>query len=171
MLKEASDGVVTLDDEDREDFERFNVWLYTGDLLQNEESIVDVEYLQLFDLYIFAEKRIIPRLQNACIDLVLTKANVADLGPTNMDVARIWDNTPNSSPMRKLILDWFVLRGDMSAYFETDQDVETHSKDFLASVIRAYYTARQDGLLQEKWNSRKDPCRYHTHHDGNTNCP
>ncbi len=171
MLKEASDGVVTLDDEDREVFERFKIWLYTGRLLEDEDSIDDLGYHELFDLYIFAEKRVIPRLQNACIDLLLTKESLSDLGPTNMGVAKVWDNTPDSSPMRKLILDWFVHRGNMSNYLQTDEDVETHSKDFLASLVRAYYTTNMDGLLEEDWDPWENRCgRYHTHHDGNPVC-
>ncbi len=167
---EACAGTVTLDDEDPETFKRFNAWLYTGNLMYDEETMQMIEYGRLFELYVFAEKRLIPGLQNACIDAVIHKFLVGKAFPQIKHTVTLWDNTPNSSPMRKLVVDQFVAKGHMVKYLAFDDEVDMHSKDFLASLVRTYYTARKDGSLKPGWDFWARRCHYHTHEDGSTEC-
>lgn len=170
MFVEARTGTVTLDDEEPRIFKRFNAWLYTGNLLYDEETIEKIHYSRLFEQYIFAAKRLIPGLQNACIDAVIHKFDVDTQLPLIEHTVKLWDNTSESSPMRKLVVDYFAAYGDMADYFARDDEVDKHSKDFLASLVRTLYIARRYDSLEpdvDFWTRR---CQYHTHDDSSTAC-
>lgn len=51
----------------------------------------------LFDLYIFAEKRGILRLQNAVADAVIITSKVVHAMPACQLIARLWENIPEKS--------------------------------------------------------------------------
>ena len=153
-FKEASEAKVTLTDEDPDTFKRFNWWLYTGKVLFDEERVEDTNYDKLFDLYAFGEKRLIPHLQNACIDAVINRDIVTETIPYGEVVQQLWDKLPRQSPMRKLLTDLFVWNADIMEFFSKDEDIETYSKDFLASVLRGYHLA-EDNDDPDFWEERQ----------------
>jgi len=170
-FKEAREGAVTLDDEDPETFKRFYAWLYTGKLLYDGETVEEVAHGELFHLYIFAEKRLAPRFQDAWMDAVISKdRNYANL-PVSEDVQEVWDNVCGSSPMRKYLVDLYVRTGDLLDVLSEDKKIVL-SKELLASIIRALYpyaTLRidQTGFRVDFWELR---CQYHTHEDSSGEC-
>lgn len=169
MFREACAGTVTLDDEDPRTFKRFNAWLYTGKLLHDEETIENIAFGRLFELYVFAEKRLIPGLQNACIDAVIYK--FLTILPCVAHTVKLWENTSDSSPMRKLVVDEFVSYGDVSSdYLGIDGTVDVLSKDFLASLACTSLKARVDSTLTYGWDFWTCRCQYHIHDDGSTAC-
>lgn len=167
---EALAGTVTLDDEDPKIFKRFNAWLYTGNLLYDEETIEKIDYDQLFETYVFAEKRLIPNLQNACIDAVIHKDMGDEWAPRQEDVTYLWENTSHKSPMRRLLVDEFVSHVNMPDYLETEEDIEPLSKDFLAALVHVFYKAKIYKGLRENHDFWGKRCRYHIHEDGTPKC-
>lgn len=55
---EARTGTVTPDDENPIVFKRFNAFPYTDDLLCDQETIEKIYCGRLFELYVFAKKRL-----------------------------------------------------------------------------------------------------------------
>lgn len=169
-FKEAREKAVTLDDEDPKIFKRFFAWLYTGKLLYDEETVEKVPYGELLRSYIFAEKRLAPRFQNACIDAVILRDKVFQQLPNTEETQRVWDNVCDSSPMRRLLVDLLVLLGDMPKIIHEDSKID-FSADFLASIIRGLYVLKGSGPLSRQdldfWGKR---CSYHTHEDGSSEC-
>ncbi len=96
---EATESVIVLLDEKSEVFRRFNEWLYTHEVLQGVLSVNGKtdNWSILFDLYIFAEKRGIPRLQNAVVDAVIITSKVVHAMPACQLIARLWENIPEKS--------------------------------------------------------------------------
>ena len=166
-FKEAELGIATLDDEDPAVFGRFHVWLYTGELLDNDETIGDVDYETLVDLFIFAEKRLAARFQNACIDAIISKSYVDQRIPhPTAVVGNVWASTSRLSPLRAFLVDIYARRGNMSAVLADDEDVEGYSKSFLASVIKAYYCMKRDQSTYRWYDFWMQRCTYHTHSVG-----
>ena len=162
---EAREGRVTLEDEDPEVFKRFNEWLYTGKVLYDDETYENVSFTPLLDLYVFAERRLMPRLQNACIDALISKNKESPHLPPGLAIQYVWDHTFVSSPMRRLLVDLHVRCGDMQGILASDEDIELHSKSFLAAIIVAYYDAKRDGSIRVYFNFWKERSRYHTDED------
>jgi hypothetical protein len=109
-----------------------------------------------------------PRLKNASIDAVISKACESDDLPTSEDVRGLWDKASDSSPMRKLLADLFARTADIPLNF-AKRIFQTFSSDFLASIICAMDTAIKDGSTGSRdfWEIR---CQYHSHEDSSTNC-
>ena len=68
---EASDSLVTLEDDDPEMFCLFNVWLYTGKSVDEDESWETISWEHLCQSYASVEKRLIPSYQNTSVDAVI----------------------------------------------------------------------------------------------------
>lgn len=165
-----------LGDENPEVFARFATWLYTGKVVSKEEvkaSIDNDPFLPIIDLYVFAEKRIIPRLQNHIIDAVLRTLEKQVLIISRSVVGRIWKGTMESSKIRAFVLDYYVryasLRGPATEY----------PPEFLAAVAKALYElirAPTKNLLldltpflkQDFWKLRCE--RYHVHEPTDAKC-
>lgn len=178
-FKEGEEGVVVLEDEDPETFQRFNEWLYTGILLDEQEK-KDISYGILVDLHIFAEKRIMPGLQNDTIDALIRLGDAADSSMDSPDVNRIWHYTDESSKIRRFVIDQFVYTTDLVSCFNWVKNGEkAYDADFVRQVAI--------GLSATRWNSegkrRPDSetyfkfkpwehrcCRYHTHEEGESLC-
>ena len=155
------EGEIDLDGEDPKTFKRFNDWLYTSAVLHDDETLEDIPWNSLSELYNFAERAVIPRLQNKCMDAVIAKAQRTNSIPQGETLQDIWDNNLISSPMRILLLDFFVQWADMQGILGRGQDIEAYSKDFLASVIVAYCEAKNDGSLQKPYDAWKERSRYY----------
>ena len=85
--------------------ERFAQWLYTGDYELSEkvgEPGRQEQSTELGDLFVFAEKYVIMDLKNSIVkkfwDLRLLHQKCSTLGA----ICRIYTNTPDSSPCRRL---------------------------------------------------------------------
>ncbi|KAL8794313.1 MAG: hypothetical protein Q9195_003139 [Heterodermia aff. obscurata] len=82
-------------------------WLYSDDhRLIQEASLINIHdwYTELADLYVFAEKYVIVDLKNSIIEEIWKALVVAgDVIPGPTHIRRIYDNTPDSSPCRRLL--------------------------------------------------------------------
>ena len=135
---ESSTQKIELPEDDVIVFKLFRVWLYSfnqGSLPSAPETEHGFEFdtqlepdviigpKDLFDLYIFADMRDIPLLQNATVDTIIWISErksffIGDLIPY------VYDRTAPKAPLRKLLVDWWSEFSD-STWLE-----EKHYGDF-----------------------------------------
>ena len=179
-FREAEDQVVTLDDEDPETFRTFNAWLYTDVLVEDAGPEV-TSFRSLFNVYLFAEKRIIPLLQNAAIDAII-RANVKISISAN-EIRRARTRTAETS----LLVDSMLqkCKGNLKDQFQNH--IDQYDITFVAAVAiraaelftleRKHLDAKQDprseiltwvGILCNPWRVRCT--RYHIHYGEDALC-
>lgn len=129
-FREAEDQVVTLDDEEPETFRMFNAWLYTDVLVEDSDPLA-ISWSSLFNIYIFAEKRIIPLLQNAAIDAII-RASKKENFPSE-EIRHAWAMTGEKSSLRKLLVDLRLYEGE--DYF--NDQFRTHIDDYDIAFVAA----------------------------------
>ena len=146
---EARDHALLLRDESTVMFKHFELWVYTGNFLAKDESEADISWHSLLDLYIFGEKCGVPDLQNAAIDVLIDKQSSEKTIPTEY-LPRIYDNTPENSSLRRLVVDWMAClvkmipndryapdpAGAPSEWFK-EETREEYPKDFLFDLAFA----------------------------------
>lgn len=134
-FRETEDQVVTLDDEDSDTFRIFNAWLYTGVLMEDPDP-KDTPWSLLVNIYVFAEKRIIPLLQNAAIDEIL-RAHKKTSIPTEQ-IRHAWTSTAETSPLRRLLVDLRLKESDTYIVGEFQKNIDQYDVGYVAAVaIRA----------------------------------
>lgn len=144
-FKEAVDQAIDLPEEDKDNFKRFQLWLYSGELFGTQESDADITFEVLVDLYIFGEARGIPHLQNSAITAIISKGDRAEIIPIDL-IYKIYDGTPEKSLLRKLFVDWCAHVGHLSygIWFQ-GQGRDYFPKDFLIDLIVAMHAIMDSG--------------------------
>lgn len=172
----AEDGVVVLDDEDPLLFQVFNEWLYTGNLLFHcEDPHIDkrnsTKWSAMLNLYVFAEKRIIPKLQNDLIDAMWKFAIDEDYYP-DIEVIPAWARTAKTSPLHTFLVDLYVYHANLQEFFRDDSEIviDFHV-DFVMRIAReSNDLAFSDGNLSEDFNMWNNRCKYHVHEGSEPLC-
>lgn len=161
---EADEGEVILADEDPAIFTRFNEWLYTGVFFLDNETEKDILYKVLIDLYIFAEKRGVIRLQNAVIDGIIKKNSL----PT-IDIRHAWSNTSDSSPLHMLLVELYVRKAKFAEIMDEDKKRKLFDslfdKDILVAYVLAFHRLKDNGSILASYDFWKERCHYHVHND------
>ena len=152
----AITGVVVLRDEEVDVFKRFNGWLYTNTILQ-ENDIKDPDFTNLMELYVFAEKRGIPSLQNAVIDALIRIQRLPDY-----EIESVWEKTARTSGLHRLLVDSYIHYAEDDV-FSAEACQSDFAKDFLIEVIIAFCKARDDGSIVKNFDLWKKRCQYHVH--------
>ena len=159
-FKEAQDGRIILPVNDPEIFERFQLWAYRGTLLLQGQEIKNLNSTILTELYIFAEARDVPTLQNAAVDaLIQWEVSVKKI-PTNA-LSRIYANTRVTSPIRRLVVDMSVNKDDLSneGWFLVNEEEEDEGwpREFLFAMARRFYDLKKAGSKGERdlWKLRE----------------
>ncbi len=146
-FKEAKQGRVEMLEDDVNTFKNFQYWLYSREIHVEEgneiyESNNNKQWDMLIDLFIFGEARGIPGLQNAAIDGLIDEMHAKN----ELRVAairRIYENTPENSPLRRLYVD--IVHS--SAYLDRDlehgawfakKEYSVYKKEFLFDLAAAY---------------------------------
>lgn len=136
---EAKTQEIRLEKEDVTVFKHFQYWLYSRAILMTETSTNDIEWIVLVDLYVLGETRGIPQLQNDAIDGFISK--YATLRWTPLDqICRIYENTPENSPLRRLLVDWSVSHCNLDddSWF-SDKTFAFFNKESLFDLSKALY--------------------------------
>ena len=140
---------IELPEDDATVFKLFRVWLHSfsqGSSPSAPETENEIEFdtqlepdviigpKDLFDLYIFADMRDIPLLQNATVDTIIWISErkvffVGDLIPY------VYDRTAPKAPLRKLLVDWWLTFSN-STWLE-EKYYGNYSKRFLFDVALA----------------------------------
>ena len=166
-FKEATEGVIHLPDEKLDIFKRFNEWLYTHVII-SQEDISKPSWTPLLALYVFAEKRGIPSLQNSVIDAMITlRARTGSLPCLAVEYA--WQNTSEKSGLHCLLVDLYThikskegLRDKLDRLYAV--------KQFVLEVVVSFYEAKKDGTvlkMSDFWTNR---CQYHIHQPDDPPC-
>lgn len=162
-FKEASLQSFVLPEESAWIFERFQLWLYSEQVLDKEEDTSSLDFDQLVELYAFAERRCMPKLQNSLVDLIIKKTVFEKHMPVPGD-GNMYTVLGPSSPLLKLAVDLAAHEGS----FNEDWYLEDYPKQFLADVIRVLRHFRDDAPEERDfWKVR---CDYHVHAKGELRC-
>ncbi|KAL8897100.1 MAG: hypothetical protein Q9207_007384 [Kuettlingeria erythrocarpa] len=168
-FKEAADRTLTLAEDDPNCFGRYVLWIYNQILDpirhgQDAKSMLH-EYCKLF---VLADKLGSERLENVCLDIIHTYA--ASDAISHFDVATIdfvWDNTPDGSSLRKLLVDMV----GWQMHPDTIADLMKARPEFLHGVLMICSErslSRPD--VEESPLGRPRCGMYHTHHDYDGPC-
>ena len=122
------------------------------------------EYDTLIEAFIFGEKIEDGCFKDAVIDAIIACSITDDFtgkrcNPIGHRVDRAYDGTPSGSPLRKLLLDIHLQRGNQGWVNET-QNVE-----FLRSLTKALYNTRSQPGDSAPLNGQGSSCVYHHHGD------
>lgn len=150
---------MVLPEDDVEVFELFQFWLNSGELLDTGESILDLSVSALIGLYLFAEARCIPQLQNLTIDALIHIIKATGKFPTG-EILRIYDNTTETSPLRRLLVDISARIGELRHDWFTREKEGLYNKAFLVDLILALYDEKFKEGSQDFIQLR---CNYHVH--------
>lgn len=142
-FKEASQGVIELPDEDVKTFGLFARWIYFNrfqgtDHRDEESDVQSTGSLTLMDvsrLWVFGDMRKIPDLMNAALD---TLHHIRVKGTDRFKLAHVqfvYENTVGGSPLRKLVVESFVIFAAFDFWFKEKQRTGLYHEDFLCDLI------------------------------------
>ena len=131
-FKEAKEHTIYMDDEDANLFRLVKAWMYTQHIADTLGE--EIEYIfELFALYIFGEKRMIPKLRHYAISTIIEGLKMLKKMPNNDQlITYVYENTSESNPLRKLLVDLNVYRLDHTTW-EPPAALPT---EFLLDVIK-----------------------------------
>ena len=165
--KEKSEGL-TLETVDPDTFQRFILWLYFNNVLDNFESVQSVPGLELINCYFFADQRNIPAMQNHVIDTILERVKTTKIIFVKHQ-RLIWENTPDGSPLRRLLVDSLAMTATaIPEMLQTDEKWKIFTKSFLADVLVA--KCRHPTIISGA-EFVKRRCEYHIHDETEPRCP
>ncbi|KAL8635140.1 MAG: hypothetical protein Q9226_009381, partial [Calogaya cf. arnoldii] len=148
-------------------FERFVLWLYFGNVLDDDETAQSVHGMDLLKCYFFADERGVPGMQNQIVDTILDKVHTAK----NLEVGHqrlIWENTPDQSPLRRLLVDALVMTAeDIPALLQTEKQQALYDKSFIVDVLIAKCKHPTKIAFTEFLERR---CEYHIHDETEPKC-
>ncbi|KAL8771206.1 MAG: hypothetical protein Q9209_003377 [Squamulea sp. 1 TL-2023] len=159
--KEKQEGLVILKDEDPEPFRRFMLWLYWGKILDDDESISTISSTKLTECYFLADRRDVPAMQNLIIDTIIQKSiaeNIIFVGVQSY----VWQNTPEQSLLRKLLVEMMALRGNNELTFKDENEKNKYDKSFIVDILRKKHQTPVPISWDEFYKRR---CDYHIHND------
>ncbi|KAL8797391.1 MAG: hypothetical protein Q9195_000546 [Heterodermia aff. obscurata] len=160
--KESFEQKIELPEENPSMFERFQLWLYTGSIIELHEKD-RLSSKVLVDLYIFGETRIIPGLQNAVIDSTIDELIQYQLISVR-SIDYLYANTSKRSPIRKLYVEMIVDNNidlkDLKWGIKGEAPGFTYPREFLADVILSQHD-RLAGHRQKCKDFSKERERYY----------
>ena len=135
-FKESKTQTIEMAEDDADVFHCFQYWAYTGAIEQEPRDHSAISWHTLIDLYIFAEVRCIPALQNSAMNVLIRKHESSSRAPIE-EYRYIYENTANSSPLRKFVATWAAHRGSLSKDWFFDRTV--FPLDFVIDLSLALY--------------------------------
>ncbi|KAF1950252.1 hypothetical protein CC80DRAFT_598274 [Byssothecium circinans] len=148
--KESDEKIVVLPDDDPEIFKLYLGLIFTNRVYVVKKKAEDVDYLahseheygRLCELYILAEKLQDATSKNLLIDAILARSRQVDGDgmlryPNSGIVAMVYDNTPESSPLRRLLVDFYADHWVTGWVL----DAET-PKDFFVDLVKQVLAVR-----------------------------
>ena len=164
-FKESEDQVLELPDDDPIAFSHFQLWLYTGNILESHECAKDIDWHVLISLYLFGDVRGIPGLQNEAMDVCIAKFVTTNEIPRYF-LNRIYKNTLDGSPLRKFMVDVFTFKVILTRdYWFNEQQNSLYLQQFLIDLARSLYEDRA-GTKTKITDFGTVRSNYHVHVDG-----
>ena len=108
-FREAATNTIVLDQESTDVFDRFTIFAYKGDFCSDGESEKEIGWKVLIDLFNFADRRIIPKMQNKVIQVFAIKI---DWDPNVVMPPKylryLYKTTLDGSSLRSLVVDAYA---------------------------------------------------------------
>ncbi|EON65084.1 hypothetical protein W97_04319 [Coniosporium apollinis CBS 100218] len=148
--KESTERVVLLPVDDPEVFNLFVGWLYNRKFpTKNDVGSAEgnEEYMLLAKLYVLGEKLQATAFKTAVIGAILGKAKTKvqpgghSVYPAGSVVRYLYENTPPKSPVRRLLVDFYVWYGQGS-WLARDATDAGESNEFLVDLAVALLDGR-----------------------------
>ena len=161
--RESSEHRMALPEDDPETVERFMQWLYFESLDLTKGACLETWHeccWQLARLNTFADKFDVGLLKNSIIDELFALRMTAGRAPQPLVVAHIYDNTTETSSLRKLIVGWYAwhVKYDWYTLSGTPAILEDIPK-FAADLAIAMRRRVQDPNLKSPFSS--EPSSYY----------
>ncbi|KAM0799296.1 hypothetical protein BDR22DRAFT_856065 [Usnea florida] len=121
-FKESKTQTIEMAEDDADVFHCFQYWAYTGVIDREPRDHSEISWRTLIDLYIFAEVRCIPALQNSAMNVLIRKHESSPRAPIE-EYRYIYENTAKSSPLRKFLAMWAAHRGLLSEDWFFDRTI------------------------------------------------
>ncbi|KAF2175249.1 hypothetical protein K469DRAFT_611324, partial [Zopfia rhizophila CBS 207.26] len=177
--KESKQRLVHLEDDDPDMFQLYLHWLYRGTLpvrIDEPGPVGNSEYLQLAKAYILGDKLQDGDFKDVVIHAIIDKCkSKASDGrhwfPVGVILRCVYDNTPESSRARRLLVDIYVHHGSgnwLSDWWQSGKVAYSRfyqpddiPKDFLHDITIAFLDRRKEKEKRPTDNS--STCAYHQH--------
>jgi len=167
-FKEAQEQKIELTEDDCEAMEYFQFWLYTQSILDKEETVSDIEWRILMELYVFGETRLITTLQNQVLDLIIRKVAKGKNLPEHKIMYDIFEKTCPGSSLRNYIVEASARIGNLAVWkWDFVDGEEIAQRDFLKELVVEMYKERTNKGERDFWMNR---CSYHIHAEGEPRC-
>ena len=154
--REDGATVITLSNENPETFARINNFLYTRRFLNDKESILDVAWDHLIDVYHFSIRNSMTQLHNKCIDMAIMKAKNGGLFPSQATINALYGIELLASQLRKLLIKLFASRCNLKSAFSRNPN---YHQAFVNSLVIELYEMAKDGTEPESldlWTTRRE---------------
>jgi hypothetical protein len=146
-------------------FKIVNLWLNSGRLYAPGSCVSSfpLSYNDIFELYVFGDKYIIPRLKNAAVEAYIECIYHTWNGPSKSHIEYLYNNTPKGASLRKVIVETTIR-------FSRKTDFDEFPPAFQADMIRAL---REDGIKRTPTGSKAfwyndikhRICKFHDHRE------
>ncbi|KAI9676800.1 MAG: hypothetical protein M1829_002895 [Trizodia sp. TS-e1964] len=153
-FRESKEGIIKLPDEDPKIFGCFLHWLYNKrlrtptdgiDVLDKTNKKV-IPWMVLIQLYLLGERLQVAGFKNAAVDaLALKSAKGQEALPAAHAIHHAYENTHDSSPLRRLLVDLFIWRST-AATLEHDETRDALPRDFFVDLATSAMRLIEDGL-------------------------
>ena len=167
-FKEAENASIEMPKESPYVIQRFQLWAYTGQVLEATESLEDTNWQEIIGLYFFADSYDLPDLQNATMDTMVAKARAVEEIPLQC-IPFVYDNTNAASPLRRFLIDWMTQRVSLVDSITVEnlrQNLEDYPPTFLLDLAVAFYKLEQGITRTHSWGSLG--CIFHVHPNAST---
>lgn len=154
-FKEAKSQIIELPEEDPAVFEHFQLWIYSGFILEAKEPVKDVEWDILLGLYLFGEMIAVMELQNAVLDQFIFKEISSKEVPTYL-LHRVYDNTQEGCSLRRLMVDFFTygIKLNRRTWCANDEKKARFPKEYLFDLIVLLYE-KENGVKAKTVDFKK----------------
>lgn len=162
------DGTVRLTDQSPIDFAYYIQWLYSDHFDKEPKAVSWRQMLRLNVLGSFLQDRC---FRNATVDALIENTRSSRSFPGIL-AAPAFEQLPESSPLRKLLVDFWVYQSSLSWFTDSlvidyDSDTNVAPVEFWIEVTKGLL-ARSSLDSQRPWDT--DRCRYHEHPEGEQRC-
>ena len=148
--------VIIIKDENPEIFRRFRDLLYSGKVISGSETYKALAWSDLIAMYMFGDRKGIPRLQNSCVDAVIRKRDEGGLFPGHADVNTLWRASGQGSSLRRLLLDMFAAECNLKNALATNT---VYHPGFLQGLVETLYNMKEKRTIYDEvnfWTTRRD---------------
>lgn len=161
---ESKTGIIALETEQPEVFERFQHWIYTRRLCEHSQTDTKaLDYKDIAQLWVFGDAHQIPILQNQVMDLFKRKV-VESWGLPIGQVNWIYLHTTESAHLRKFCID--IIGKTASAYM-VSSIVNDHewAREPLIDLMKVIWKPEKSSWSKDEV-AKLDMCQYHVHDRG-----